>query len=196
MSTHTTHATITTGERPVPVPPDLAFALCSLYGFVEALDGAAVYIEEVTREARDGAYRPDETATALLRLSREFGMFSEELAYMDGRYAAVVAGADCLREAIASSRDPEVREQLLADFREVLFGTPDREIAIERLYSGNGASIPALRREDLPHGEWVHRGFGPESAVTAVVRTGGGEHLQAITNSHIAAKAHALSGGR
>jgi len=193
MSTHTVNTV--TGERPVPVPPELGYAICSLYGFI-ATEYEAVYIEEVTREASVGGYRPDAASSALLRLSREFSVFAEAIAFVDGRYAAAATAADLLREAIAVARDPEACEGLLADFREVLFGTPDREIEIERLYSGNGASIPALRREDLPHGEWVRRGFGPESEVTAVVRTGGGEHLQAITNSHIAAKARALSGGR
>ena len=51
MSTHTVN--VTTGERSVPVPPELGYAMCSLYGFAST-EYEAVYIEEVTREASVG----------------------------------------------------------------------------------------------------------------------------------------------
>jgi hypothetical protein len=188
MSRTTPTVNVTTGERSVPVHPELGYAMCSLYSFVST-EYEAVYIEEVTREASVGVYRPDAAATALLRLSREFGMFA------DDRYAAAATAADLLREAIASSRDPEACEELLAEVREVLFGTREEEVEIARLHSGNKSSIPALRMEDLPHGQWDRRGFGPEKAVLGKARTGGGEHLQAITNSRAVAGNRALRGG-
>ena len=184
MSTHTVN--VTTGERSVPVPPELGYAMCSLYGFAST-ENEAVYIEEVTREASVGVYRPDAAATALLRLSREFGMFAED------RYAAAATAADLLREAISCSHAD--RPQLLADFREALFGTREEEIEIARLYSADGASIPALRMEDLPHGQWDRRGLGPEKAVLGKARTGGGEHLHAAKVSRLAVEARVLRGG-
>ena len=190
----------TTTERPVLIPCELGFSLMSLYAVVDRLDdtGAAM-IAEVTREARDGVYRPDAAATALLDLRRDFAEVLEIETTMEPvfRYFTQVAtAADCLREAIAAERDPEAFEACLADFREALFGTRQRDIEIARLWSGNGASIPALREADLPRGEWERRGFGPETVETAIVRTGGGEHLHAAKISRLVAEVRALDGVR
>ena len=179
-----------------PCPKGIAFHLITLYCVVkEIAPGYAEALAEVTAEARDGWYRPDTVASELLHLTQEFAdEVKREAKYPDlpADFTAAVIAADALREAISCS--PADRPHLLADFREALFGTREEEVEIARLYSADGASIPALRMEDLPRGQWDRRGFGPEVAAHAWVSTGGGEHLHAAKVSRLTAEVRALRG--
>lgn len=198
MSSSTPRTLAFRSEEPLrPCPHRWAFHMTAFYCVVEEIAPgyAKEFLAETAKEASNAAFRPDTAASLLLHFTQEFAdEVKREADYPDlpADFTTAVIAADALREAISCSHAD--RPRLLADFREALFGTREEEIEIARLYSANGASIPALRMEDLPHGQWDRRGLGPEKAVLGKALTGGGEHLHAAKVSRLTAEVRALRG--
>lgn len=178
-----------TSERPVALPPALAFHLAALCCMAEPAHGglARTFLAEPHFRMGGGTFYPDELASLLLAFEVRVGLETDD-AFRLSR------AAEALRDAIADRDDAVAYADDLARVREWLFGIPEEEVEIWRLETAGGASTPALHGIDLPWDDPTVEGARWAKSYTVRVRTGGGEHLRAIENSRIAAEGRAAGG--